>query len=100
MKHMETAEVLEEIKKMPKNRTRIDMINRFIADDPKFKAPFQGDLLRAIPQCLLFLLEYPDEINTFTEARYYSQREIQIVDRDTYSFFAAEVRNIRERWGE
>jgi hypothetical protein len=97
---METTEVLEEIKEIPENRTRIDRVNRFIAEDPKFKVPFQGDLLRAIPQCLLFLLQYPEEINTFTEARYYSQREIQIVDRDTFNYFASEVRAIRERWGE
>lgn len=97
---METSEILEEIKGMPKNEDRITRVKKFIAEDPKFKTPFHGDLLVPIPQSLLFLLEYEGPIDDFTEARYYGQRQVAPVDHKTYKVFSAEVKKIRERWGE
>lgn len=97
---METMEILEEIKKMPRNQDRIARVKKFIYEDPKFKTPFHGNLLVPIPQSLLYLLEYEGPIDEFTEARYYGQRQVAPVDQETYKVFSAEVRKLRERWGE
>lgn len=92
---METSEIIEEIKLMSENSDRIERVKRFIAEDPKFQTPFYGDLLRPIPQCLLFLLEYEGPIDHFTEARYYSQRDIPIIEQETYNYFANEIAKMR-----
>ena len=94
---METTEILEEIKRMADNKERIERVKRFIKEEPKFQTPFYGDLLRPIPQCLLFLLEYEGLIDHFTEARYYCQRDIPIIEKKTYDYFAAEIKKLRSK---
>lgn len=71
-----------------------------IENGQTIKIAGHGELLVSIPQSLLFLLEYEEPIDDLTEARYYSQRTIHIVERETYTHFASEVRKMREKWGE